>query len=605
MKKLGDKVNEGVDPEFLNDFILEARDHLEEIEMKLLNLETEPDNEEIVHGLFRNFHTIKGLAGFVDQYLIQEIAHKTESLLDDCRNGIIGIDKIIIDIILGSTDIIKELCNDIGLSEDKDFMNKVEKQLELLEEGVFSDSRQTKSDSYQQERQPDEKLIGEILVGDKKISPLDVDNILEKQQHDYLNLKFGEIALKEKKIEARDLLEAIRKQKTSPGTVIKENYIRISVDKIDNLVNMMGELIICQSQVEQETTNRFGTNDSFVTNLSNMSRIMKEMQYLTMSLRMVSLNSIFQKLTRIARDTIEDLEKDVFFSTTGEETEIDRNVAERILEPLVHIVKNAISHGIEDRETRNERNKNPQGKVEITAYSKRGSVYIEVTDDGGGINLDKVLKKALDKQFINPSRKYSDEEILDFIFLPGFSTSGEINQISGRGVGMDVVKTEVSRIGGRVEIDNRPGEGCSFILKIPINLAVINGTIIELSGSHYIIPTLNIRQIFKPEDEQWVYIKGRKEMVRVREKIYSLLKINKIFELEKEIDYELVILLEMDNIVQALPVQNIIARREIVVKPLGEEFAELNFVSGVSILGDGRVSLILDIEQLFKLGGVD
>lgn len=607
MNNGGTNDNSGVDPEFLQDFILETREHLENIEISVLNLETDPDNQEIIHGLFRAFHTIKGLAGFVEQSLVQEIAHRTENLLDDCRKNTININKSVVNLILTSADFIEEICNDMELCQQEEFIRKVSTHLvevETVNPDSISESYDDKEGQQTENIQNVVKKIGEILIEEHKMNPDEVKEILEKQKIEK-DLKFGEIAIKEKKLKAKEVLEGIRKQRggNTPGG-LNSGFIRVPTGKVDNLVNIMGELIITQSQVEQEAEDRFSSNDNFNSKLSNMSRIMKEMQYLTMSLRMVSLKSTFQKINRIARDTIDEMGKDVEFSTYGDETEIDRNIADKLLEPLVHLVKNAISHGIEDLEIRNEKNKKPKGKVQIKAYSKRGSVYIEVTDDGGGINLKEVYKKASKKGLVNSEKKYTDKELIELIFLPGFSTSRGVDQISGRGVGMDVVKTEVSRIGGKIEVLNSPGKGCTFLLKIPINLAVMNGIIIELQGSHYIIPTLNVRQIIQPEEGQWVEIKGKCKMIKLRDKIIPIIDISRIFSKKNNKQAGLLILLELEQDLIALPVEKIVDQREIVVKPLGEAFSGLNFVSGASILGDGRVSLILDIEYLFKMEGV-
>ncbi|MFP4662125.1 MAG: chemotaxis protein CheA [Halanaerobiales bacterium] len=651
-----------IDDEFLQDFIIETQEHLETIEMNVLDLETEPDNGQVIHSLFRAFHTIKGLAGFVDQDLIQQIAHMTETILDICRKESLNINKEIANIILDSSDLIGEICNDINTVNDEDFIRririfldklkvmeyKLEKKplpedekntentkdkdgikdtedledektiedkdniedvenVEDIEATKDADSLNAVDDLEDMDEEEDfeenqKKRIGEILLEDHAIDEKDLEFILRQQKKEP-ELKFGQIAVKEKKAKAKDVVNGIRKQNACTSSV-GGGIIRIPTKKVDNLVDMMGELIITQSQIEQEAENKFDSNDSFFTKLLNMSRIMKEMQNLSMSLRMISLRSTFQKLARIARDTIDELDKDVNVIFEGEDTEIDRNIAEKLLKPLVHLVKNSISHGIEVPGVRKKRSKPVSGKVKISAYSNKGSVYIEISDDGNGIDLDKVYNKALEKGLISSSKKYSEKEIEEFIFLPGFSTNENVDTVSGRGVGMDVVKTEISRIGGKIELDNRPGEGCTFILKIPINLAVMNGTIVSIYEYKYILPTLNIKQILQLKDQNWVNVRGKKSMIRLRESVIPVIQLSRL--LDREIkdksyqDSEIVIVMEMDNQLKALPVDDIIGRREIVVKPMNEEFSNLDYISGASILGDGTVSLILDIEYLFK-----
>ncbi len=600
--------NFDIDDEFLQDFIIETNEHLEAIEMNVLDLETEANNEQIIHSLFRAFHTIKGLAGFVNQDLIQKISHKTETILDLCRKDSIDINKEIANLILESSDFIGEICNDISLVSDQEFSLRISEflnQLETYENNIQKKDFEIKEeidDNVSNQKLQDKKRIGEILLDNNTIDEEGLEYILA-QQNNQPDLKFGQIAVKNKKAKAKDIINGIRKQKSSKSLDTNDSIIRIPTKKVDNLVDMMGELIITQSQIEQEAEQKYDNNDSFFTKLLNMSRIMKEMQGLSMSLRMVSLKSTFHKIARIARDTIDELGKDVDFIVEGEETEIDRNIAEKLLEPLVHLVKNSISHGIESSDLRQERGKDPGGKVMVSAYSNKGSVYIEISDDGIGIDLEKVHNKAAEKGLIDDTKKYSDKEIQEFIFLPGFSTIENVNTISGRGVGMDVVKTKISKIGGKIEIINNPGEGCKFILKIPINLAVMNGTIISIMDNKYILPTLNIKQILQLKKEDWVEVKGEKRMIRLRDSVIPIIKISKILSEEPKNEAELVIVLEMDKQYKALAVDDVIGRREIVVKPMSEEFSNLDYISGASILGDGAVSLILDIEYLFKLNG--
>lgn len=609
------EVREEVDPELLTDFLVETKEHLETIEMQVLALETDPGNMESIHGVFREFHTIKGLAGFVNQELVRTIAHQTETLLDDCRKGQLGINKRIIDLILASADFIKKICDNLDIIQDSNFHFIVEAHLEMIRNRKFDTNQEPNNNHIEETDQgPTDgnvtgEEIGEILVGQDRIVQKELNESLAKQGNEYQDLKLGQMAVKEKKAPAQDVLESIRFQETmkkNPG--LDSGYIRVPTLKIDNLVDMMGEMLITQSLIEQEALKRFGTNDSFISNLLRMGRIAKDLQNLSMSLRMVSLKSTFQKLNRIGRDTIEELHKNVILRFDGEETEIDRNVADRILDPLIHILKNAISHGIESEAERTAKGKPALGLVSILAYSKRGNVYIEVADNGRGLSTEKIYQKGIDRGLLNPANSYTEDEIIDLIFQPGFSTAEKVDNVSGRGVGLDVVKTEITRIGGRVEVNNHPGQGCTFVLRIPINLAAINGTIVKIMGNNYIIPTVNVKQIIKPEPDQWVRVSGVTKMIRIRDQVIGVIPIAEIFGLEDvklEEFAQLVVVMELDQKLKALPVQGIDGRREIVVKSLGEEFVKLNFVSGASILGDGKVSLILDVENLFKMGGGD
>jgi len=611
---------EDLDNEFLEDFIVEASEHIDNIEMNIFTFEKEPENEEVINSMFRSFHTIKGLAGFVEQELIENLAHKTETLLDACRKKTIKADKTIAQIILTSSDYIRKICEDISFIKNTDFIteinNHIEKVIEIEQsytEKAESKSAETPSDSDNEENtenfsefvyKNEAQKLGEILVHGKKLEAKDVEYLIKKQKTDYPELKFGEVAIQEEKVKPKDVLDAVRAQKSKSSS--KEEYMRISTDKVDNLVDMVGELVITQSLVEQLVISKLGTDLSFTNDFGRMSRITKDLQNLAMYLRMVSLKSTFQKITRIARDTINEVDKDIDFSTFGEDTEIDRIVTERLLDPLVHLVKNAVSHGIEPAEEREKAGKSRQGSIQLTAYNKRGNIYIEITDDGGGINTEKVYQKAIDKGLIDAKKEYSEKEIQEFIMLPGFSTMEVANNIAGRGVGMDVVKTQISKIGGKIEINSEKGKGSTFILKIPVNHAIMNGTVINIEGSNYIVPTLNVKQIIQPKPEDWVYVKNIRSRIKVRGEIIPILPISKLFGINtKDEEPKLILIVEFEQQYKALPVRNVIGRQEIVVKPVGEEFAHLGYISGMSILGDGKVSLILDVENIFKTEGVE
>jgi len=586
-----------VDEEFLNDFIQEATEHIENIEINALILEKEPGNEEVINSLFRSYHTVKGLAGFVDQDLIGKIAHQTETLLDGCRKKTIKANKNIVDIILTSSDYIKKICENISVAKDTNFLKEIESHLEVIfnaEKGIFNDI----TVELKPENPP---KLGEILIEEKKINQEDVDKIIEKQKTEHPDLKFGQIAVKEKKVEAKDVIQATRIQQAKAS--ISEDYMRISTDKVDSLVDMVGELVISQSLIEQFAISQLGTDNIFIANFNRMSRITKDLQNLAMFLRMVPLKSTFQKITRIARDTINELGKNIEFTTSGDETEIDRVITEKLLDPLVHLVKNAISHGIESAEDRIKAGKPPKGVIKVNAYNKRGSIYIEIIDDGGGINTERVYQKALEKGLIDTSKEYSDKEIQEFIMLPGFSTVEVANKISGRGVGMDVVKTEIQKIGGKVELNSIKGQGSSFVLKIPVNHAIMNGTVIDIEGSNYILPTINVKQILQPTSDQWIFMQGIRSMIKVREDIIPLVSIKKLFGKSREEEPALIVIIELDQKYKALPVRNVVGRQEVVVKSVNEQFVNLGYVSGMSILGDGKVSLILDIENLFTSEG--
>lgn len=549
------------DQEMLQDFVVEVLEHIEQIEMSCLALEGEEGSQDGINCLFRAFHTIKGLAGFVEQHLIQRIAHHTEDMLEKYRKTLMPLDSTMISLVLDSADLVAALCKNLSQAEDDTLLGKADELLLRIEAHQRRDTTLSVEGSLTSESPtPDEPAAGE-------------------QQR-----------------ETFEDFEAPRKQKRQKAIATGEDvsYIRVPAQKVDSLVDMLGELMILEAGVEQSA------GDTLVLNLAKMSRITKEMQNLAISMRMVSLKSTLQKLQRVARDTSSQLGKPIDIELRGEETEIDRGVAEKLLEPLLHLVRNSISHGLESAEERASLGKSPQGHLLIAATSNRGHVSIEVSDDGRGIDSERVLSKAREKGLVDPSATYADDEVINLVFLPGFSTAEAIDETSGRGVGLDVVKVEVARLGGKISVGTEPGRGTRFTLKIPINLAILNGTIVTINEERYIIPTLYINKILHCTEEHWVRVHGRQAMIRMRDTLVPLVEDRALNHRASAHEEIMVVVLEYEQKLRALRVQGISDRRDIVVKPLGEEFQSVQCFSGASILGDGRVSLILDIEALFR-----
>lgn len=631
-----------IEQDFWDDFIVEAFEHIDAIESNAMDLEKNPNDMDIIHTMFRAYHTIKGLSGFVEHTIIQEIAHKTETMMDLCRKGELQINTKIVDAILKSSDYIKQLCNDINAYKDSSLVNTIEKHLIVLEELASTDlfvetapkatsepeiepEPEVKTEKAEEEtKEALEAFASEISLVEKKEEEIPAETKTDKTKKTEKVAK--EELPKEKpeektepedstiKVFQADIMEKLKgDNQLKVEETLKENvatkqasaseeYMKVANHKIDHLVEMMGELIINQALIDQYVSMNYSDDRQLVTNMSGFLRITRELQNLSMSLRMVALKPTFQKLTRIARDTIQELNKDVEFIMSGDSTEIDRAVAEKLLDPLVHMIKNAISHGIEeDSSERVKTGKAKKAKVELNAYSKRGKIFIEVKDDGKGINTEIVYKKALEKGLIDPGRTYSDAEIKEFIMLPGFSTAKVVDNISGRGVGMDVVKTQILKLGGKVDIQSTLNEGSTFTLEVPVNHAIMNGTIIEINNQHFVVPTINVKEFLQPNENQWIFTKGQRTMIKVRDHIIPIVPVSTFFKNVQEPKHvPLVMVLELDQELRAIPIVNVISRQEVVVKPVGTEFQHLKYISGMSILGTGKVSLILDIDYLFR-----
>ncbi len=672
-----------IDQDFWEDFIQEAFEHIEAIESNAIDLEDNPDNMEIIHTMFRAFHTIKGLSGFVEHTIIQEVAHATETLMDLCRKEVLRVNKDIVDAILKTADYIKNMCNDVDCYKNSDFiegiiahiaqlqeLSNVEINTETPSESTFIQQEESEMEQPETQSQeenfdfqvnneaPDDIQKGEPFIQPEEsvnienteyqeaqnedicdivtcseanleeLAKLDLNDIIkpeEEEEEEEENIEVAE-NIEQTPVETQvenkpeELTEAtyvapviqeVKKEQPQVKPAVQnlpqtksanDEYMKVANSRIDFLVDMIGELIINQSLLEQYIETNYAQDSKLLSNISSFASITRELQYSSMSLRMVSLRSTFSKIARIARDTIKDLGKDVEFITSGESTEIDRIVADKLLDPLVHLIKNAISHGVEEKpQDRVDAGKTRKAKVELNAYNKRGKIYIEIKDDGRGINTQAVYDKALEKGLISPNVTYSAADINEFIFLPGFSTAKVVDNISGRGVGMDVVKTQIQKIGGKVEIASEPNVGSTFTLEVPVNHAIMNGTVIDINSNQFIIPTINVKEIIQVHEDQWITTHGKLTMVKVREDVIQVVPPSTILsDVKDEDNKNLVVLLALDQELRALPITNVVNRQEIVVKPAGLEFSNLKYIAGMSILGNGQVSLILDTDYLFK-----
>ena len=374
--------------------------------------------------------------------------------------------------------------------------------------------------------------------------------------------------------------------------------------KLDNLVDMVGELVIAQSLIQQNPIIQDYVDRRLAKDFGQLARITSELQRTAMSMRMVEIRQTFQKMIRLVRDLARKSKKIVQLNMSGEDTEIDRNMVDAIYDPLVHMIRNSVDHGVETPEVRREKSKPETGTVQLMAYHKGGNVVIEIKDDGQGLNRERILAKARERGVVGPDEELTNTEIDHLIFKPGFSTAEKVTDVSGRGVGMDVVKKSIENLRGKIEIANEPGVGCSFMLKLPLTLAIIDGMIVRVSQQRYIIPTINIRETFRPTKESYATLHGRGEMVMVRDRLQPLIRLNQLFGIsgDRKNPWEaLVVVVEHEGEERCLLLDEVLGKQEVVIKSLGEAMRNIPGISGGAILGDGKVGLILDVNGLFQV----
>jgi two-component system, chemotaxis family, sensor kinase CheA len=588
------RLPEDADTELMGDFIVECLDHISGGEAALLDLESNPDDTEQINIVFRAFHTIKGTSAFLGLGWIQDLAHLAESLLDRAREGEIVIQGGYADLSLKSCDALRSLIENLDGIEPGGEVEIIEGYDDLIRQ-----LRNPDDVGVGEEVDTDEMRLGEILVGKGQVTREQVEQAVEQQG----DQPIGKVLVDKKVTAASDVAKALRTQKKLRGGAAADSTIRVGTGRLDSLINMVGELVIAQSMVTQDVEVE-GGRSRLVRNVSHAGKIVRELQDLTMSLRMVPLKGTFQKMARLVRDLAAKAGKSVQYVTEGEETEIDRNMVEVLNDPLVHMIRNAVDHGIEAADERAGNGKSPSGTVRLRAYHSAGSVVIELIDDGKGLNRERITAKALERGLIEPDQTLSDSEAFGLIFQAGFSTAEKITDVSGRGVGMDVVKTGIESLRGRIEVASQPGAGSTFTIRLPLTMAITDAMLLRVGREQYLLPTVSIEHSFRPNEGAMTTVTGQGEMVMLRGDLLPVFRLHTLFSVPDATtapSEALMIAIEAEGKRCALMVDELLGQQQVVVKPLGRSLGQIPGVSGGSILGDGRVGLILDAGGLLKL----
>ncbi|MDY6986637.1 MAG: chemotaxis protein CheA [Thermodesulfobacteriota bacterium] len=582
------------DREIVADFVLEALENLDSVEVGLIDLEHNPDDMECINTIFRPFHTIKGVSGFLNLKKINKLAHSAENLLDKARNGEIRVEGTIVDIILESVDMLKKL---------------VEGVQEGLESGVSFDSRLditpliTRIKAIESEAdQIGDKPLGEILVQKGTIARDDLQKALHRQKREP-DRKIGKILVGEARADSKDVISALRDQKKFNRRHF-DLQVKVDTEKLDSLVDLTGELVIAQSMLRQNNWVVSSKDQNLYHNLNQLAQITSGLQTTAMSMRMVPIKNTFQKMVRLVRDLSKNSGKEVRLEMSGEDTEIDRNVVEELYEPMVHMIRNAVDHGLESPEERKEAGKERTGKISLRAYHQGGNIIVEIQDDGRGLDKDRIREKAKSKDLIADDSRLSDSEIYNLIFHPGFSTAKVVTDVSGRGVGMDVVKKAIEKLRGRVEINSRPSHGSTFVISLPLTLAIIEGMLVRVGEERYIIPALAILESFRPDKSQYFTVEGRGEIIESRGDLMPLIRLDHLFDVEGDSAKpweSLVVAVEHEGEKMCLLLDELLGKEEVVIKSLGESLQNLRGIAGGAIMGDGRVGLIFDIAGIFEI----
>jgi two-component system chemotaxis sensor kinase CheA len=566
------------------DFITEAGEHIENAESALLELENHPDDGELVNKIFRGFHTIKGMAGFLNLSDIQSLAHSAENLLDLARKNQLVMAGVNSDVAFESIDALKKMLSGLQSSLEAGAPITPFEPLPALLEKLKAAAEGRASTAAPQPAVPQS---ASPLPSAAKTEDLDkkLDGMLEDTS-DAPKAKAASAAA------------------SASGSHATEDKVKVSITRLDSLINLAGELVIAQLMVAEQVNSSESFEHELARKVSHQGKIVRELQELSMAMRMVPVQGVFQKMSRLARDLTRKADKQVDFVTSGEETELDRTVVDKIADPLVHMVRNALDHGVEKAEDRVKAGKPPVGHVELRAFHQAGNIVIELQDDGKGLDKDKIVKKAVDQGLLEPGQEIPEEEAFKLIFHPGLSTAEKITSISGRGVGMDVVKKNIEALRGRVDISSAKGKGTTFTIRLPLTLAVIDGQVVRIGDARYIIPINAIVRSLRPTREQISTVQNRGEMVLERGELIPLVRLYKLLGTvpsTEDATEALIVVVEEDGRKCCLMVDDLLAQQQVVIKSLGEALGRVRGVSGGAIMGDGRVTLILDIPGLVEL----
>jgi two-component system chemotaxis sensor kinase CheA len=581
------------DPELLTDFVSESKEHLTSLELQLLTLDQEPSNAEAIHAIFRGFHTIKGMAGFLDQDAVRDVAHEVETILDLARNGQLAVTPAVIDRILESKDYLTQCMAELEASLHTGTLLALARNDALL--GAIR-GLSTPDAGSEEAAAP---LPGEEVVRAREPVEFATPGLVELASE----VAQGTSELRgELPAEPSGPSESAEGPRAGAARTAGARSIKVDTNKLDYLVDMVGEMVIAQSLVRHDPDLAIGVKPRLGRNLSQLARITDEVQRTAMSMRMIPVGQLFQKTSRLVRDLSRKAAKQVELELFGEETELDRNIVEDLADPLMHMVRNSVDHGIETPDERTRNGKPATAHVTLKAGHQAGQIVIQVSDDGRGLNQTKILRKAVERGLVAADTQLTEAEIFNLIFHPGFSTAEKITDVSGRGVGMDVVRKHVQKLRGRIDVMSRPGEGTTFLLKLPLTLAIIDGLVVGVGEQRYIVPIFAIREMLKPPEDSISTLQGRQEMALVRGSLLPLVRLHQRFGVKPRFENpwdSLLIVSESRGRQFCLMVDELIGKQEVVIKSLGETMANIAGVAGGAILGDGRVGLILDLEGLF------
>jgi two-component system chemotaxis sensor kinase CheA len=589
-----------LDKEMKISFIDEARQLLEAAEQCFLDLETASSKAEIIEQIFRLAHNMKGTSRAVGFGEVAEFTHQLENLLLKLKEGSMQVDGEISDLLLECNDHLKEMVDGLSIDLDAKFdsTDLIAKIITKLEGGSLAEHGAHDSSSHAESFKPAIEMVEE--------DPTPFDSVPTfPDQADHVDQPDANVDHSQPNVASAAPIAhggGDGGAKKGGNQQVMDESIRVSLSRLEKLSDFIGELVILQTVLNQHRSEI--PSQLLQRTVQQLGKLSKEIQDISMSLRMIPLKQTFAKLQRIVRDTSKALSKEVELTLYGEQTEVDKTVLEQVADPLVHIVRNAIDHGLESSAERLQVGKPKHGNVMIRAFHQGNNLIIEVTDDGKGIDPKKLVKKATEKGIIQAGVIISDQDAVNLVFHPGFSTKDQVSEISGRGVGLDVVKTNVERLGGQVQLESEVGYGSCFRIILPLTLAIIDGMVVRSGEERYVVPIANVHETVQPRKEDVHYVTGKGEMLNLRDITIPLFRLSMMLRAPNakltDATQSIAIIVNSRKQPFAVLVDDILRQQQIVIKKLGAEIRIQKGLAGSAILGDGKPALILDLNDLLE-----
>ncbi|MCW7470070.1 chemotaxis protein CheA [Leptospira kanakyensis] len=611
------------------EYLLEARETLENIEKELLHFEKSTldgslVDRELLDTLFRHFHTVKGSSGFFGLTAIVKMAHAAENLLDYLRKNPEAQDADTLEFLITALDYLNELVEheessptggDFFSEGQTQFLNKLNQKNESIRISLTHTQEEPTTRPSSQEfglftnesaKEIPKEEFG-LFTEDPKPKIVEEFGLFSKEENPSTNEEFGLFHKPTETLPKETIYKQEDSSKTEKKVIVKKD-IRIDTDKLDSLLDIVGEIVITEPMVTDHPDITKLKLENFQKTALQLKKLIRNLQDITLSLRMVPIAGVFSRMERLVRDTAKKTGKQVELIISGEETEIDKSIIEEMYDPLVHIIRNAIDHGLETPEERKEAGKQIQGSIQLTATQSGKEVWIEVRDDGKGLSRDRILNKAMSLGLTSPAEAeiLQDQEVWEFLFHPGFSTAKEVTDLSGRGVGLDVVRKNVTTLKGFVDVFSVYGQGTTFLIRVPLTLAIIEGLVVRKSDTYFILPSVDVKESLYVTNEPINELYKNNHSIQYRTNQISIVDIDLLFGKDSDLNDQrslkekYVIVTESHEKQMGIVFDEILGSQSIVIKPISPIFKNINGLAGCTILGNGHAGLILDVRKLIS-----